>query len=149
VPRLTENQARPVALIEIYAPSVSVSAGFSRSEPEARAVKCRRCAPLARGRGETVAPDSRLRFGEAADLWLAGPVQDLRPTTQAGYRTGVEQHLRRRYGYRRLDGITADDLAAPVRDLRQHGKSEATIAAVLGAVGRIYKSLPVASASAA
>jgi hypothetical protein len=26
-----------------------------------------------RGRGETVAPDSRLRFGEAADLWLAGP----------------------------------------------------------------------------
>jgi len=92
-----------------------------------------------RGRGATVAPDSRLRFGEAADLWLAGPVQDLRPTTQAGYRSAVEQHLRRRFGSRRLDGITADDLAALVRDLRQQGKSEATIAAVLGAVGRIYK----------
>ena len=92
-----------------------------------------------RGRGETVAPDSRLRFGEAADLWLAGPVSDLRAATQAGYRTAVEQHLRRRYGNRRLDGLTADDLAALVRDLREQGKSEATIAAVLGAVGRIYK----------
>ena len=40
-----------------------------------------------RGRGETVAPNSRLRFGEAADAWLAGPVLDLRPTTQAGYRS--------------------------------------------------------------
>ena len=47
-----------------------------------------------RGRGETVAPDSRLRFGEAAELWLAGPVLDLRATTQAGYRSAVEQHLR-------------------------------------------------------
>ncbi|HUA48698.1 MAG TPA: site-specific integrase [Solirubrobacteraceae bacterium] len=92
-----------------------------------------------RGRGETVAPDSRLRFGEAAELWLAGPVQDLRATTQAGYRSAVEQHLLGRYGKRRLDSITADDLAALVRDMRQEGKSEATIAAVLGAVGRIYK----------
>src|SRR5438270_12265707 len=43
-----------------------------------------------RGRGETVAPDSRLRFGEAAERWLAGPVLDLRATTQAGYRSAVE-----------------------------------------------------------
>ena len=92
-----------------------------------------------RGRGETVAPDSRLRFGEAAELWLAGPVVDLRPTTQAGYRSAVEHHLHPRYRNRRLDGITADDLAALVRDKRQQGKSEATIAAVLGAVGRVYK----------
>lgn len=40
-----------------------------------------------RGRGETMAPDSRLRFGEAAELWLTGPVRDLRATTQAGYRS--------------------------------------------------------------
>jgi Phage integrase, N-terminal SAM-like domain len=92
-----------------------------------------------RGRGETVAPDSRLRFGEAASLWLNGPVLDLRSTTQAGYRSAVEQHLRLRFGNCRLDGITADDLAALVRELRHEGKSEATIAAVLGAVGRIYK----------
>jgi integrase len=92
-----------------------------------------------RGRGETIVPDARLRFGEAADLWLRGPVLDLRATTQAGYRSTVEQHLQGRFGRRRLDSITADDLAAMVRDLRRHGKSEATIAAVLGAIGRIYK----------
>jgi len=91
------------------------------------------------GRRETVAPDSRLRFGEAAELWLAGPVQDLRATTQAGYRSAVEQHLHPRYRNRRLESMTADDLAALVRDMRKHGKSEATIAAVLGAVGRIFK----------
>lgn len=92
-----------------------------------------------RGRGETVAPDSRLRFGGAADLWLGGPVLDLRTSTQAGYRNAVEQHLRPRYVGRRLDGITADDLAALVRELRDGGKSEATIAVVLGVMGRIYK----------
>jgi integrase len=92
-----------------------------------------------RGRGETVAPNSRLRFGEAADAWLAGPVGDLRATTQSGYRSVVEQHLRPRFGLRRLESITADELAALVRDMRELGRSEATIAAVLGATGRIYK----------
>ena len=92
-----------------------------------------------RGRGETVAPDSRLRVAEAATHWLEGPVQDLRPATQAGYRSAVEQHVLPRYRNRRLDALTADDLAVLVRELRQNGKSEATIAAVLGAIGRIYK----------
>jgi integrase len=92
-----------------------------------------------RGRGEAVAPDSRLRFGKAADLWLAGPVLDLRAATQAGYKSAVEQHLKPRYGNHRLDSITADDLAALVRDMRDQGKSEATIAAALGAASRIYK----------
>ena len=72
-------------------------------------------------------------------MWLAGPVLDLRPSTQAGYRNAVEQHLRPRYGHRRLETITADDLAALVRDMREETKSEATISAVLGAAGRIYK----------
>lgn len=92
-----------------------------------------------RGRGETVEPDPRRRFGEAADLWLAGPVLDLRATTQAGYRSAVDQHLRPRYGNRRLDSITADELASLVRDMRTNGKSEATIAAVIGAASRIYR----------
>jgi Phage integrase, N-terminal SAM-like domain len=70
-----------------------------------------------RGRGDTVAPESRLRFADAAELWLAGPVLDLRPTTQAGYRSAVEQHLRPRYRNRRLDSISADDLAALVREM--------------------------------
>jgi Phage integrase, N-terminal SAM-like domain len=92
-----------------------------------------------RGRGETVGPDLRLRFGETADLWFAGPVLDLRPATQAGYRSAVEHHLKPRFGTHRLDTITADDLAMLVRDMRDRGKSEATIAAVLGAASRIYK----------
>jgi len=92
-----------------------------------------------RGRGEIVAPDSRLRFGEAADLWLAGPVLDLRASTRAGYRSAVENHLRPRYGNRRLDSITADELATLVRQLREQGRRETTIAAVLGAASRIYK----------
>lgn len=92
-----------------------------------------------RGRGETIAGNSRLRFGEAADLWLRGPVLDLREATQAGYANAVEQHLRPRLGGHRLDGISADDLASLVRELRGLGKSEATIAVVLGVTGRIYK----------
>jgi integrase len=92
-----------------------------------------------RGRGEIVAPNSRLTLGQAADRWLAGPVLDLRDSTQAGYRNAVEQHLRPRFGGRKLDGVTADDLAALVRGMREKGKSEATIAVVLGVSGRIYK----------
>ena len=64
---------------------------------------------------------------------------DLRAATQAGYRNAVDQHLRPRFGHHRLDGIVADDFAALVRDMRERGKSEATIAAVLGAGSRIYK----------
>jgi integrase len=92
-----------------------------------------------RGRGERVAPNPRLRFGEAADRWLAGPVSDLRETTQAGYRNSVERHLRPRYATRRLDRIDPDDLAVLVRELRAEGKSATTSTAVLGAVTRLYK----------
>jgi hypothetical protein len=73
--------------------------------------------------GETVAPNSRLGFGEASDAWLAGPVFDLRPATQAGYRSALDQHLRPRYGQRRLESVTADELAALVRDMRMKAKA--------------------------
>lgn len=92
-----------------------------------------------RARGESVAPKPKLKFGEAADSWLEGPVLDLRETTQAKYRTIVNEHLRTRLGARRLDGIVADDLARLVREMRTEGKSEATIAVVLGVVGQVYK----------
>jgi len=64
-----------------------------------------------RGRGERVQPNPRLRFGEAADAWLAGQVADLRPATRAIYRNAIETHLRPRWGRRRLDAITVDDLS--------------------------------------
>lgn len=92
-----------------------------------------------RGRGERIAPNPRLRFSEAADRWLSGPVADLRSTTQAGYRNAVERHLRPRYATRRLDTIAADDVAALVREMRAAGLSEASVAKVLGVLGRIYK----------
>jgi integrase len=92
-----------------------------------------------RARGESVVPKTRLRFGEAADGWLGGPVVDLRETTQAKYRCMVNEHLRPRFESRRLVAISADDLAQLVRELRAEGKSEATIGVVLGVVARIYK----------
>jgi integrase len=51
----------------------------------------------------------------------------------------VDGHLRPRFDARRLDAITADDLACLVRELRAEGKSEATIAAAIAVVGRIYR----------
>lgn len=39
-----------------------------------------------RARGERIASDARLRFGDAAARWLAGPVVDVRPATQDCYR---------------------------------------------------------------
>jgi integrase len=66
-------------------------------------------------------------------------VLDLRDTTQAKYRSIVDGHLRPRFEARRLDGITADDLAGLVRELRAEGKSEATIAVTVAVVGRVYR----------
>lgn len=92
-----------------------------------------------RARGESVVPTPKLRYADAAEAWLNGPVLDLRETTQAKYRCMVTEHLGPRFGGRRLDGVTADDLARLVRELRAEGKSEATIAAILGVVGAVYK----------
>jgi hypothetical protein len=40
-----------------------------------------------RGKGLHIKPSPRLRFGEAAERWLAEQVVDLRPSTQAFYAT--------------------------------------------------------------
>ena len=92
-----------------------------------------------RARGERVASNARLRFGDAAAQWLDGPVVDLRATTQACYRNAVEQHLMRRFATHRLDTISPDDLAALVRELRAEGLAESTIVIVVGVVNRIYR----------
>lgn len=92
-----------------------------------------------KGRGERVQPNPRLRFGEAADAWLAGQVAELRPATQAIYTNAIETHLRPRWGRRRLDSITVEDAAELVRELRQAGKAEWTIAGVVKAANRTFK----------
>jgi Phage integrase, N-terminal SAM-like domain len=68
-----------------------------------------------RAQGERVTNNARLRFRDAWTHWLEGPVLDLRPATQSCYRNAVEQHLIERFGVRRLDAITPDDLAELVR----------------------------------
>jgi integrase len=92
-----------------------------------------------RNRGEAAPDNVRLRFGDAADQWLAGPVTDLRQTTRDCYRNAVDNHLRTQFQSRRLDAVTPDDLASLVRDLRGEGLAEATIAIVIGVTNRIYR----------
>jgi integrase len=92
-----------------------------------------------KGRGKHVQPNPRLTFGEAADKWLADQVAELRRTTQANYRNSIENHLRPRWGRRRLDSITVDEVARLVRELRAEGKAEASIASVLAAATRTFK----------
>lgn len=93
-----------------------------------------------RARGERVANNGRLRYGDAAERWLAGPVVNLRPATQDCYRNAVDQHLLGRFATRRLDAISPDDLAdLVVRQLRAEGLSESTIVIVVGVTNRIYR----------
>jgi integrase len=92
-----------------------------------------------RARGERVSNNARLRFSDAATSWLDGPVVGLRPATQSCYRNAIEQHLIDRFGARRLDAITPDDLAALVRELRSAGLSESTIVIVIGVTNRVYR----------
>jgi integrase len=51
----------------------------------------------------------------------------------------VRHHLNDRFGLRRLDKITADDLANLVRELRGGGLSESTIVIVVGVANRVYR----------
>jgi integrase len=92
-----------------------------------------------RNRREAAPDNVRLRFGDAADLWLAGPVADLRQTTRDCYRNAIDTHLLKRFQNRRLDAISPDDLAALVRELRAEGLAEATIAIAVGVTNRIYR----------
>ena len=92
-----------------------------------------------KARHERVSAKPRLRFGEAADAWLTGPVSTLRPATQAIYTNAIETHLRPRWGRTRLDAIAGDDVARLVRDLRASGHAEWTIRGIVGALGRVFR----------
>ncbi len=92
----------------------------------------------ARGRGEVVQPNPRLTFGDASDRWLVNQVSSLRPATRQAYRVSIDVHLRPRWGRRRLDHISVDDVARLVRELRAEGKSEWTIQSILKAANRVF-----------
>lgn len=93
----------------------------------------------AKGKGEHVQPNPRLRFEDAADRWLAEQVSELRPGTQTNYANSIRVHLKPRWGRKRLDSITVDDAARLVRELRAEGKAEWSISTVLRAAGRVFK----------
>jgi integrase len=92
-----------------------------------------------RGRGERVTSNIRLRFADAVSSWLDGPVVTLRPATQDCYRNAANQHLLPRYASRRLDGVTPDDLAGLVCELRSEELAESTIVIVIGVTNRVYR----------
>ncbi|MGH8572882.1 MAG: tyrosine-type recombinase/integrase, partial [Gammaproteobacteria bacterium] len=92
-----------------------------------------------KARGDQVRPNPRLRFGEAADRWLAEQVTELRPATQDIYRNAVDNHLRPRWERRRLDTIDVNDVATVVRELRAAGLSERTIGGIVQVAGRVFK----------
>jgi integrase len=66
-------------------------------------------------------------------------VQDLRPRTLECYRNALNQQLLPRFGPRRLNAITPDDLAELVRDLRRNGLSESTSSIAVGVTNRVYR----------
>ena len=92
-----------------------------------------------RGKGGYVQPNPRLTFNEASERWLTDQVADLKPRTQAAYRNSIDNHIRPRWGGRRLDRISIDDAARLVRDLEAEGKAAATIAGTLNAAQRVFK----------
>jgi integrase len=54
-------------------------------------------------------------------------------------RAALDRHLIPRFGTRRLDGITPDDLADLVRELRDEGLSESSSAIAIGVTNRLYR----------
>src|SRR3954471_12871273 len=92
----------------------------------------------ARG-GERESANPRLKFGDAADRWLAEQVVGLRPATRAGYKSYLDNHLRPRWGRRRMDAIGVSDAARLVRELRAAGLAEWTITGIVRAGSRVFK----------
>lgn len=92
----------------------------------------------ARG-GERESANPRLKFGEAADRWMAEQVAELRPATRKSYGSYLENHLRPRWGNRRMDAIDVSDAARLVRELRAAGLAEWTISGICRAANRVFK----------
>jgi integrase len=91
-----------------------------------------------RDRGERVTANPRLRFGEAADKWLASRAVKAVETRRQNEQM-VEQHLLPRFGRRRLGAITPDDAAGLVAAMRAKGYAEQTIGRALGTLSMVCK----------
>jgi integrase len=89
--------------------------------------------------GKVVIDNARLTYGQACDGYVKNQVADLAPRTREGYEGAIRNHLRRRWGSRRIDKISVDDAAQMVRDWRAEEASEATIAGRLVVAGRVFR----------
>jgi integrase len=83
---------------------------------------------LRRRRGERIEP-TRQTFAEYAREWLDR--QEVRPRTRENYTWALEQHLIPRFGRRRLDQISCEDVAALIADMRRKGLKGWTITSAL------------------
>jgi integrase len=91
-----------------------------------------------KGRGETVRPNPRLKFGEAGHRMLK-EVAGLRDNTEDGYESCFRNHLEPRWGNRRLDHIDVTEAVALIGDLRAAGYAEWTIHGIVGVASRTFK----------
>ena len=78
-------------------------------------------------RGEQVVVPTKLTFAVVAEEWFA-PKRHLRAWTSRNYRAALDRILIRRFGSRRVASITAEDVAALIRDLERQSLVPSTIA---------------------
>ena len=136
-----DPRGRPMTVYEIgYRDSTgtqrwqTVHGGITAARGERDRILGARAQPGAR-----VLPNPRLRFGDAADQWLDGLKSgNTRSTTQASYANSVRSHLAPRWGRHRLDHVTVTHAVELVRELREEGKAESTIATILRAASRVF-----------
>lgn len=89
------------------------------------------------GRGQRVAPLPNLTFGEAAARWQEAQAARLRPSTRSAYESHLRTHLLPRWGRRRLDSLTVDDVARLAEEMRLSGRKAWTIRGALVVAGRV------------
>jgi integrase-like protein len=89
-----------------------------------------------RARGERVTP-SAVTFAELAEAWLAS--KRVRRWTRMGYRASLDNVLLPRLGRRRLAAITADDVAALIRELEAKGYAPSCISNLVKPLAGTFK----------
>lgn len=89
------------------------------------------------GRGQRVAPQPGLTFADAAVRWQEAQAARLRPATRSTYDSHLRTHLLPRWGRRRLDSLTVDDVARLAEEMRLAGRKAWTIRGALVVAGRV------------
>ena len=78
-----------------------------------------------------------LRFEEWADTWFENHKDNIKPTTQDGYRYTL-RILKDHFGRRKLSEIKAMDIEQFLKKLRRDGKSDSTLAQCRGMLYQIF-----------